>query len=61
MTARIRPFRLQISDAQLEDLRERLARTRWPEPEPVDDWSQGVPLSYLQEPVTWEYDQRVRA
>jgi len=26
-----------------------LRRTRWPEPEPVDDWSQGLPLTYAQE------------
>lgn len=43
------PFRIEIADADLEDLRDRLARTRWPEPETVDDWSQGIPLSYVQE------------
>ncbi|UGS35116.1 epoxide hydrolase family protein [Capillimicrobium parvum] len=43
------PFRVDIPDAQLDDLRERLARTRWPEPETVDDWSQGIPLGYVQE------------
>ncbi len=43
------PFRIDITDAQLTDLRDRLARTRWPEPEPVTDWSQGVPLGYLQD------------
>ncbi len=30
-------------------MRRRLRQTRWPEPEPVDDWSQGVPLGYLRE------------
>ena len=32
----------------LDDLQRRLAATRWPEPETVDDWSQGVPLERLQ-------------
>ena len=45
----ITPFRIEIGDAQLEDLRDRLARTRWPEAETVDDWSQGIPLAYVQE------------
>jgi pimeloyl-ACP methyl ester carboxylesterase len=45
----IRPFRIQIPDAQLVDLQERLRRTRWPDAETVDDWSQGVPLWYMQE------------
>src|SRR5262245_53929598 len=44
----VRPFEIAIDDTALADLAERLARTRWPEREPVDDWSQGVPLDYLQ-------------
>ena len=43
------PFEVRISDAEIADLRDRLRRTRWPEPAPVDDWSQGVPLAYAQE------------
>jgi len=43
------PFRVEVPEAELVDLRARLERTRWPEPEPVDDWSQGVPLAYLQD------------
>ena len=43
------PFHIQIPEADLRDLRDRLARTRWPEAETVADWSQGVPLSYLRE------------
>ena len=43
------PFKVAISDEQLSDLADRLGRTRWPEAEPVDDWSQGVPLRYLQD------------
>jgi hypothetical protein len=45
----LRPFRVEISDAAIRDLRERLARTRWPEKEPVGDWSMGIPLVYVQE------------
>jgi pimeloyl-ACP methyl ester carboxylesterase len=44
---RVTPFRVAVPEADLEDLRERLRRTRWPERETVDDWSQGVPLGYL--------------
>lgn len=42
------PFQVHASDGELADLRERLLRTRWPEAETVSDWSQGVPLGYLQ-------------
>jgi pimeloyl-ACP methyl ester carboxylesterase len=51
------PFRIDVDDAALDDLRDRLARTRWPNAETVDDWSQGVPLAYLQELCRyWERD-----
>jgi pimeloyl-ACP methyl ester carboxylesterase len=55
----IRPFRAQIPQAALDDLRRRLASTRWPEPETVADRSQGVQLATLQELVRYwgtEYD-----
>ena len=42
-------FRIAVPEAELDDLRERLRRSRWPERETVDDWSQGVPLAYLEE------------
>ena len=45
----ITPFRIEVPDDVLRDLRRRLERTRWPEPETVDDWSQGVPLAYIRE------------
>ena len=45
----VTPFRIEVPQDALGDLRERLGRTRWPEAETVDDWSQGVPLSYLRE------------
>ncbi len=43
------PFRTQVPESALEDLRDRLRRTRWPEDETVGDWSQGVPAAYLRE------------
>ncbi len=43
--ASIEPASITVSDGQLEDLRERLIRTRWPEKETVHDWAQGAPLS----------------
>ncbi len=49
MTDEITPFRIDIPEADLDDLRQRLRRTRWPEPEPVPDWSQGMPLAYLKD------------
>lgn len=45
MTDAIRPFTIAIAEEQLDDLRQRLDRTRWPDAEAVDDWSQGVPLA----------------
>ena len=45
----IEPFRVAITDADVKDLRDRLSRTRWPDAETVDDWSQGVPLAYTRE------------
>ncbi len=45
----IRPFRIAIPQADLEDLRSRLARTRWPARPRVDDWSRGVPVGYLRQ------------
>jgi pimeloyl-ACP methyl ester carboxylesterase len=45
----VREFQVEIDPRQIEDLRERLSRTRWPDAETVSDWSQGVPLSYMRE------------
>ena len=49
MSQQITPFRIDIPEADLDDLRQRLRLTRWPEPETVGDWSQGVPLAYVRE------------
>ena len=43
------PFVIDISQADLDDLRDRLARTRWPRQLPGDDWSRGVPVDYLRD------------
>jgi pimeloyl-ACP methyl ester carboxylesterase len=45
----IRPFRVEVPDAALEDLRRRIAATNWPEKETVTDQSQGVPLAMIQQ------------
>ncbi|MGE0862037.1 MAG: epoxide hydrolase family protein [Gammaproteobacteria bacterium] len=45
----MRPFRIRVPERALTDLRRRLAATRWPERETPGGWSQGIPLSYMQE------------
>ena len=55
----IRPFTPSISTDVIEDLIHRLKQTRLPEAETVEDWSQGVPLSYQAELLNYwtnEYD-----
>ena len=47
--AEVQPFRIDIPDAALDDLRDRLARTRWPDELPGAGWAYGVPLGYLRE------------
>ena len=59
----IRPFSIDIPQADLDDLASRLRATRWPDPEPVDDWTQGIPLAYVQELAGYwadGYDWRAR-
>jgi epoxide hydrolase len=48
----IRPFWIDIPQPDLDDLRRRLAATRWPDAH-VDDWSRGVPVAYLRELVSY--------
>jgi pimeloyl-ACP methyl ester carboxylesterase len=58
----IRPFRVDVPEAELVELRRRLATTRWPSPELVADRSQGVQLATLQELARYwatEHDWRV--
>src|ERR1700748_304119 len=49
MGLEISPFLLEVPEAELADLRQRLRQTRRAEAGPVPDWSQGVPLAYLRE------------
>jgi pimeloyl-ACP methyl ester carboxylesterase len=48
----IRPFRIEITQAELDDLTQRLDRTRLPRPAPGDTWEHGTPNHYLREAVT---------
>jgi pimeloyl-ACP methyl ester carboxylesterase len=60
-SALVRPFTVSIPDAAIDDVRQRLARTRWPDPETVGDWSQGVRVENARSLVDhWErrYDWR---
>ena len=45
----IQPFTIAIPQATLDDLRDRLARTRWPNQLPGVGWSRGVPAEYLKD------------
>ena len=45
----IRQFTIDVPQATIDDLNARLDLTRWPEQELVADWTQGIPLSYVQE------------
>jgi pimeloyl-ACP methyl ester carboxylesterase len=59
----IKPYRIDVPVAVLDDLQERLTRTRWPESETVDDWTQGIPLGYTKELAAYwadGYDWRSR-
>ncbi|MFF5219445.1 epoxide hydrolase family protein [Micromonospora sp. NPDC000442] len=49
MSEEITPFRIDIDQARLDDLRERLERTIWPAPLPGDGWDTGVPTGWLRE------------
>ncbi|MFF2522520.1 epoxide hydrolase family protein [Streptomyces liangshanensis] len=61
-TPGIRPFRIDVPQTQLDDLRSRLAATRWPDELPGIGWSRGVPVAYLKDLAEhWRtaYDWRV--
>jgi hypothetical protein len=56
-TVALRPFTIQVPEKDLEDLRARVAATRWPEKETVDDASQGVQLATMEALARyWETD-----
>jgi Epoxide hydrolase N terminus len=57
----IRPFRIDVPEEDLDDLRRRIEAPRWPSKELVEDRSQGVQLATMQELArywTTEYDWR---
>jgi pimeloyl-ACP methyl ester carboxylesterase len=57
----IRPFHVNVPDAELADLSQRLAQTRLPDKETVTDYSQGVPLKTVQQVLSYwqsDYDWR---
>ena len=45
----ITPYRIAISDAELQELHTRLQLTRFPDAETTGDWNQGIPLAYMKE------------
>src|SRR4029453_15015157 len=58
----IRPFRVEVAQAELDDLLERLPRTPLPQPAPTDDWDYGTPNAYLRDAVEqWRTDFDWRA
>ena len=57
----IHPFRVEIPQGDLDDLHERLDRTRWPDELPGVGWAYGIPLAYMKELARYwrvEYDWR---
>ena len=61
MSEVITPFRIDVPESELTDLRTRLQHARLPEAETVSDWSQGIPLAYVRELVDYwrtAYDWR---
>jgi pimeloyl-ACP methyl ester carboxylesterase len=61
ITSEIRPYRISVPQADIDDLRERLARTRWTQDLPGTGWERGVPAAYLRELAAYwaaEYDWR---
>src|SRR5207344_595059 len=61
MSEEIRPYKIHTTDQELDDLKRRLRATRWPDAETPGDWSQGIPLAYVQEVCAYwaeRYDWR---
>jgi epoxide hydrolase len=57
------PFRIDVPQADLDDLRDRLARTRWPRELPGAGWERGTPIGYLRELAEYwrnEFDWRAQ-
>lgn len=52
----ITPFQIRVPDEELEDLRGRLAATRFIAEPPVSDWRSGVPIGYLRSLLSYWRD-----
>ena len=62
-TLDVEPFEIRVADGLLDDLRDRLARTRWPDPDPVGPWVRGTDIAYLRDLVDYwltRFDWRER-
>ena len=58
----LRPFRVEVPEEVLVDLRDRLGRTRWPDQIPDTPWDYGTDLAYLQDLcTTWQHEFDWRA
>jgi pimeloyl-ACP methyl ester carboxylesterase len=55
-TATPKPFRLSVPEDVLKDLRQRLARTRWPDETPGEPWAHGTSVDYMRELVAYWRD-----
>jgi pimeloyl-ACP methyl ester carboxylesterase len=61
MPVEVQPYRVHVPESELVELRQRLARTRWPEAAPVPGWTHGIPLDTVRELCRYwaqEYDWR---
>jgi pimeloyl-ACP methyl ester carboxylesterase len=52
----VQSFTVEVSDVVLDDLRDRIRRTRWPDPAPGEPWSQGTDLDYLRDLLAYWAD-----
>jgi epoxide hydrolase len=62
-TTEIRPYRISVPQGDVDDLRDRLARTRWTQDLPGTGWERGVPVAYLRELASYwatEFDWRAQ-
>ena len=60
-TDEIKPFKVSVPQAAIDDLKQRLKNARWPDKETVSDWSQGVPLDKAKKLISYwagKYDWR---
>lgn len=61
MTLELSHFKVNVAEEQLRDLKERLARTRWPDEAPDNGWQYGPPVAYLKSLVAyWKNDYNWR-